>query len=112
MKVLQSTGDRTWLSIKHKKSGKHYTRLCFILLLKRVGCVRFYWRTKSVRLNEHPRRLFSDHASSKKHTNSVSKRQEIKSLLVKGSIYKRLHDGAGQCERKKKTVTGALSKSF
>ena len=47
-----------------------------------------YWRSVGVKLHKHPTETFKHHMENKKHINAKKKKQEIKNLLSKGSIYK------------------------
>ena len=49
-----------------------------------------YSRSVGVKLHEHPTETFKCHMESKKHTNRKKEKQEIKNLLNKGRIYKKM----------------------
>lgn len=57
-----------------------------------------HWRTKGVKLWEHPNRTFVTHENSTKHKEALSKRQECKRMLTKGNIYRQIRHG--QCVQK------------
>ena len=71
-----------------------------------------YWRSKGVKLKEHPRRLFTDHSESKKHLDAIKRRQEVDVILRRGSIYKQAHDGAQTSDRKLKKRNRSIIKKF
>ena len=71
-----------------------------------------YWKSKGVRLNEHPSRLFTDHSTSKKHQESIKLQQQVNAMLSKGSVYKQTYDGALASDRKSKQRNRRIIKKF
>ena len=71
-------------------SAHHKGWLC--LVCSEYGSGDEYWGSRAVPLHEHPTVTFIRHESSKKHTNSIKKKQELKHMLTKGTIYKQLID--------------------
>ena len=51
-----------------------------------------YWRTKAVKIRERPNRRFVKHQASVIQIKAMKKRQECKSMLTKGNIYKCTRD--------------------
>ena len=47
-----------------------------------------FWRTKGVKQEEHPKRIFERHQKSPKHEEALTRQAEIKAMLRKGSVYK------------------------
>ena len=61
---------------------------------------------------EHPTGTFKRHMESKKHTDTKKKKQEIKNLLSKGSIYKQMIEEERQQLRNVKKRNRCVIKKF
>ena len=53
-----------------------------------------FWRTKGVKQEENPKRIFKRHQKSLKHEEALTRQVEIKAMLQKGSVLSTIFNGS------------------